>query len=40
MITAESEEKVIAWEGCVSQDDKIMLVERPMHIKVEFNTLK
>ena len=39
-ITAQSEEKIIAWEGCVSENDSILLVERPMHIKVEFNTLK
>ena len=35
-ITASSDDKVIAWEGCLSQDEKIQLVERPAHIKVQF----
>ena len=39
-IIAASEEKCIAWEGCISQADQLMLVERPKHIKVRFQTVK
>ena len=30
----------IAWEGCISQNDQIYLIERPAHIKCEFWTLE
>ena len=38
-IVAYSEETCLAWEGCISNDEELCLVERPQQIKVTFNTL-
>ena len=35
-----SEEKVLAWEGCISNDEHLCLVERPMQVRVKFQNLK
>ena len=35
----ESKEMCTAWEGCLSNDDDLLLIERPMHIKVRFQAL-
>jgi peptide deformylase len=29
-----------AWEGCISNDDELCLVERPMQLRVKFNTIQ
>lgn len=29
-----SEEKALAWEGCISNDDQMCLVERPLQVRV------
>eukprot|EP00355_Strombidium_rassoulzadegani_P007890 CAMPEP_0168620044 /NCGR_PEP_ID=MMETSP0449_2-20121227/6924_1 /TAXON_ID=1082188 /ORGANISM="Strombidium rassoulzadegani, Strain ras09" /LENGTH=78 /DNA_ID=CAMNT_0008661017 /DNA_START=267 /DNA_END=500 /DNA_ORIENTATION=- len=35
----KSEEKIKVWEGCVSDDEYLYLVERPAYIKVKFQSL-
>jgi len=35
-----SEEQSLAWEGCISNDDDLCLVERPLQVRVRFNDLK
>jgi peptide deformylase len=35
-----SEEQCLAWEGCISNDDELCLVERPLQVRVSFNNLK
>ena len=35
-ITAYSENLCLAWEGCVSNDDEMCLVERPVQVKAAF----
>ena len=30
----------MAWEGCISNDDELCLVERPIQVRVSFNNLK
>ena len=38
-ITACSDEKVTAWEGCPSSDH-LYLIERPMQVKARYNMLQ
>jgi peptide deformylase len=38
-IVKSSEEMCSAWEGCISNDQDIVLVERPMHVLVRFQTI-
>lgn len=35
-IIESSKELCLAWEGCISNDDNIALVERPVKVKVKF----
>ena len=35
-----SEEKVTAWEGCISNDEELCLLERPKEVLVRFNDIK
>ena len=35
-ISAYSPNKCLAWEGCVSNDDEMCLVERPVQVKAAF----
>ena len=37
---ATTQEKTIAWEGCISEDEQILLVERPSFIQVNFHSLE
>jgi peptide deformylase len=39
-IIEASEEKCLAWEACVSENDRIALVERPKMVKVRFQSVK
>lgn len=39
-IVMASEETCTAWEGCISNNDELCLVERPMQLKVRFNTIE
>ena len=39
-IIDESEEMCTAWEGCISSNEELYLVERPMHIKVRFQSFE
>ena len=35
-----SEETCTAWEGCISNNDELCLVERPIQLKVRFHTIE
>lgn len=35
-ITESSKDLCLAWEGCISNEDHIALVERPKRVKVKF----
>ena len=39
-ITAFSDKQCLAWEGCISNDDDMCLVERPVQVKAAFQDLK
>jgi peptide deformylase len=39
-VVEASEETCEVWEGCVSNDDAICLVERPSQLRVKFNTIQ
>jgi peptide deformylase len=34
-----SEEQALAWEGCISNDDNLCLVERPLQARVQFHDI-
>lgn len=35
-----SNETILAWEGCVSNEDEVVLVDRPKGVKVKFYNFK
>jgi peptide deformylase len=35
-----SEEQALAWEGCISNDEQLCLVERPLQVRVSFHDIK
>ena len=39
-ITAYSENMCLAWEGCVSNDDEMVLIERPIQVQATFDDTK
>jgi peptide deformylase len=36
LVLESSPDLCLAWEGCISNDDNIALVERPKRVKVKF----
>ena len=37
---AHSENLCLAWEGCISNDDEMVLIERPTQVKAHFKDLQ
>ena len=35
-----TDEKILAWEGCISNEEEVVLVERPKGIKARFLNFK
>ena len=38
-IVGFSENQCLAWEGCISNDDDMCLMERPVQVKAKFNDI-